>query len=97
MSAPIRVVAALGLCAAALRGAAAEGPVTPAMRVEMERLVGAAVTSSRAAGILRSLTDSVGPRLAGSPGDRAAVAWGVATLRALGFANVRAEKGTVPA
>jgi hypothetical protein len=62
----------------------------------MERLVGAALSSSRAPGILRSLTDSVGPRLAGSAGDRAAVAWGVATLRTLGFENVHAEKVMVP-
>ncbi|HUM03501.1 MAG TPA: M28 family peptidase [Thermoanaerobaculia bacterium] len=76
--------------------AAAQDRVTPAMRAEMESLVGAALTSSRAPEILRGLTDSVGPRLAGSAGDRAAVAWGVATLRALGFSNVRAEKVLVP-
>jgi len=80
-----RRAALLALTALAAFPAAAESPVTPAMRADMERLVGAAVTSSRAPEILRSLTDSVGPRLSGSPGDRAAVAWGVATLRALGF------------
>jgi carboxypeptidase Q len=89
-------VAALGLSLAAVP-AAAQPILTEAMRADMERLVGAATTSSRAAEILRSLTDSVGARLAGSPGDRAAVAWGIATLRTLGFANVRAEKVMVPA
>ena len=91
-----RRAALLALTALAASPAEAESPVTPAMRADMERLVGAAVTSSRAPEILRSLTDSVGPRLSGSPGDRAAVAWGVATLRALGFSNVRAEKVLVP-
>ena len=47
---------------------------------------------TRATEWVRRLTDEVGPRLAGSPGDRAAVAWGVALLRELGFANVRAEE-----
>lgn len=47
-------------------------------------------------GIARSLADEVGPRLAGSEGDRRAVAWALAKLRALGFSEVRAEKVTVP-
>ncbi len=80
MSRPRRLAAALGLFALVAPPAAAEDPLTPAMRADMERLVGAAMTSSRAPEILRGLTDSVGPRLAGSPGDRAAVAWGIATL-----------------
>jgi hypothetical protein len=42
------------------------------------------------------LTVEVGPRLAGSPGDRAGVEWGVRTLTALGFRNVRAEPVEVP-
>jgi len=45
---------------------------------------------------LRSLCTEVGPRLAGSDGDRRAVAWGLATLTRLGFANVHAESVTVP-
>jgi len=45
---------------------------------------------------VRSLVDEVGPRLAGSPGDKAAVAWGQRTLKEKGFANVRAEKVLVP-
>lgn len=42
------------------------------------------------------LARDVGPRLAGSPGDARAVAHMVARLRALGFANVRAEPVLVP-
>jgi carboxypeptidase Q len=50
---------------------------------------------SRAADWVRELTDRAGPRLAGSPGDRAAVAVALEMLKSLGFANVRAEKVTV--
>lgn len=46
--------------------------------------------------VLRSLCTEVGPRPAGSDGDRRAVAWGLETLRRLGFAGVRAESVTVP-
>src|SRR5687768_13432015 len=42
--------------------------------------------------IVRSLTDEVGPRLAGSPGDKAAVAWALRALAAEGLTDVRAEK-----
>ncbi len=51
---------------------------------------------SRAADWVRELTDRAGPRLAGSPGDRAAVAVALEMLRGLGFSNVRAEKVVVP-
>ncbi len=46
--------------------------------------------------LLRSLTTEVGHRLAGSPGDRAAVAWARRQLEALGFDEVRTEPVTVP-
>lgn len=55
-----------------------------------------ALAGTRAFDLVRSLSYEVGPRLAGSPGDKAAVAWGLAKLRELGFANVRAEKVIVP-
>jgi carboxypeptidase Q len=46
---------------------------------------------------VRGLTDEVGPRLSGSPGDTASIAWALASLKALGFSNVHAEKVMVPA
>jgi hypothetical protein len=61
-----------------------------------DKLRDAALKSSRAFDHVQSLTDEVGPRLAGSPGDKAAVAWAVATMKALGLKNVRAEKVMVP-
>ncbi|HWM90886.1 MAG TPA: M20/M25/M40 family metallo-hydrolase [Thermoanaerobaculia bacterium] len=55
-----------------------------------------AMKGTRAYELVRSLTVETGPRLAGSPGDKAGVEWGVRTLKELGFQNVRAEKVTVP-
>jgi hypothetical protein len=50
------------------------------------------LSSSHAYAIVRSLCDEVGPRLAGSPGDRAAVAWALRTMQGMGLSNPRAEK-----
>jgi carboxypeptidase Q len=44
-----------------------------------------------------SLTTEVGPRLAGSAGDRAAVAWALANLADIGFDDIRPQPVTVPA
>ena len=41
--------------------------------------------------IAESLSDEVGPRLAGSAGDAAAVAWALRTMHDLGLANVHTE------
>lgn len=43
-----------------------------------------------------ALTTEIGPRLAGSEGDRAAVAWALDKLKAAGFANVRTQDVLVP-
>ena len=51
---------------------------------------------SEAAALVRSLSDEVGPRLAGSPGDARAVAWALRTMRSMGLAAVRAEPVRVP-
>lgn len=45
--------------------------------------------------VVESLTTEVGPRPAGSPAGERAMRWGVAKLKALGFANVHAEPFTV--
>jgi carboxypeptidase Q len=55
-----------------------------------------ALSGTGALDIVRSLTFEVGPRSAGSAGDRAAVEWALRTLTRLGFENVHAEKVTVP-
>ncbi|HEV2856432.1 MAG TPA: M20/M25/M40 family metallo-hydrolase [Thermoanaerobaculia bacterium] len=55
-----------------------------------------AMAGTRAYDIVRSLTVEVGPRPAGSKAYDAAVAWGLRTMKELGFSNVRPEKATVP-
>lgn len=49
-----------------------------------------------AADTVRTLTDEVGPRLAGSQGDARAVAWAVRAMSDRGLQRVRAETVTVP-
>jgi len=51
---------------------------------------------SRASEWVRELTERAGPRLAGSPGDKAAVAVALETMKTLGFAKVHAERVVVP-
>jgi carboxypeptidase Q len=70
-------------------GASASDPTAVGLR---ER----ALESDLAWELVSSLTTEVGPRLAGSAGDRRAVAWGIATLERLGFDEVRTEPVTVP-
>lgn len=55
-----------------------------------------ALAGSGAREIARSLTSEVGPRSAGSRGDRAAVAWALAKMKELGIPRVVAEPVTVP-
>jgi len=71
-------------------------PLTPAALAEARALRERALNDDTAYELIRSLTTEVGPRLAGSPGDARAVEWAVRNLKALGFANVRAEPVTVP-
>jgi hypothetical protein len=76
---------------------ATPAPAVPAVLVQTaQQLRDAALAGTGAFDLVRSLTTEVGPRLAGSPGDAAAVRWGAETMRALGFANVRAEPVKVP-
>ncbi len=55
-----------------------------------------ALAGTKAYDIVRSLTVEVGPRFAGSKGHDDAVAWGLRTMKDMGFSNVRAEKAMVP-
>jgi len=55
-----------------------------------------ALKSSKGYDIVESLTTEVGPRMAGTPGDAAAVKWGVAKLEELGFDKVWTEPVTFP-
>jgi hypothetical protein len=80
----------------------AAAPAPPPSAVSAEAMARAAalrdgaLKGTRAFEIVRSLTLEVGPRPAGSAGEARAVEWGLRTMKALGFENVRAEKVTVP-
>lgn len=89
---------ALAFAALAVVAAAADAPppIDAAAAQAALTLRERAIAGSRAVEWVRGLTDEAGPRLAGSPGDRAAVNWALATLRLQGFANVHAEKVLVP-
>ena len=63
---------------------------------EAAKLRDAALQDSMAYEVVESLTMEVGPRSAGSAGDKAAVAWGVKKLQELGFKNVHTEEVLVP-
>jgi carboxypeptidase Q len=55
-----------------------------------------ALDSRKAEETARSLAQEVGPRLAGSAGDKLAVAWAVKTMTAAGLSNVHAEPVMAP-
>ena len=85
------------LCAALGAPVSVAGPppqIPPEVRQRAEALREAS-RGSRAADWVRELTDQAGPRLTGSAGHRAAIAWALATMNAQGFSNVRAEKVSV--
>jgi Zn-dependent M28 family amino/carboxypeptidase len=67
-------------------------PPPPAFAAAASKLRDTVLASSQAFDIVRSLTDEAGHRLAGSPGNRAAVAWALRMLPSYGLQNVRAEK-----
>lgn len=71
-------------------------PVSELVASNVDALQERALASETAYETLASLTTEVGPRLAGSAGDRAAVAWALRTLKDLGFENVRTEAVEVP-
>ncbi|MEJ2516266.1 MAG: M20/M25/M40 family metallo-hydrolase [Gammaproteobacteria bacterium] len=71
--------------------------IPPELAEEAAGLRNVALAESDAYRLVYSLTTEVGPRLAGSEGDRAAVAWALTTLSELGFDDVRTQSVTVPA
>lgn len=88
--------AVLGTSACLAQAPAAPAALPEAVRTTAASLRDSALRGTKAYDFVRSLTVEVGPRLAGSDGDRRGVEWGVRALKELGFSNVRAEKVTVP-
>ncbi len=63
---------------------------------DAEKIKQAALASNLGYDIIESLTTEVGPRMAGTPNDAKAVAWGVAKLKELGFEKVWTEDAPFP-
>ncbi len=75
----------------------AETPSLDAKDIKIaEQLRDEALKSSKGYAIVESLTTEVGPRMAGTAGDAAAVAWGEAKLKELDFDKVWKEPVTFP-
>jgi hypothetical protein len=55
-----------------------------------------ALADATAYQLIESLTTEVGPRPAGSPGDKAAVTWAQREMKRLGFTNVHTVEASVP-
>jgi carboxypeptidase Q len=89
------VIAALGCKRHHSSGRAHATPIVEKSSVATE-LRDKATKSTRAFDIVRSLTDEVGPRMSGTPGDAKAVEWGLAKMKELGLQNVRTERVMVP-
>ncbi|MDC3956771.1 M20/M25/M40 family metallo-hydrolase [Polyangium jinanense] len=88
--------ASAAAAAPATASAAAPAPAPVPRDPNVDKLQLAAQVDSHAYDMVRSLVDEVGPRLAGSLGDKAAVAWALRTMKEKGLENVRAEKVMVP-
>ncbi|WP_068545570.1 M20/M25/M40 family metallo-hydrolase [Thalassotalea crassostreae] len=63
---------------------------------QVEHIKEEALKSDLAWDIVESLTTEVGPRMPGTPGDEAGVAWAVAKFNAMGFDKVWTEPATFP-
>lgn len=63
----------------------------------VEQIKAQALESDMAWDLVESLTTEVGPRMAGTPGDKAAVAWAELKLKSMGFDKVWKEPATFPA
>jgi carboxypeptidase Q len=89
----------IGLLLAFFNAATAADKTPPFSRAD---LAAAATLRERASAdttayqLIESLTTEVGPRPAGSPGDKASVAWALREMKRLGFANVHTVDATVP-
>jgi carboxypeptidase Q len=89
------LVATVGLLGAGA-GAAEDLLLSPDAARTAATLRDHVAAGSRASDWVKELNDLAGPRLAGSPGDKAAVAVALEILKSQGFANVHAEKVIVP-
>jgi len=94
-----RLAPALAASILLAAGAALAGPSSDALPADATSGAAALqreeLSNGRAFSIVQSLVDEVGPRLAGSRADRAAVAWALRTMPTLGLSDVHAERAQV--
>ena len=88
-----RAATEAGTSSEAVAAAPADGAALDSLAA---RIIAAARADHRAYDRLAWLSDRIGPRLSGSPGAAAAVAWAVEEFKKDGFANARTEKVMVP-
>lgn len=82
-----------GFMAALVLGLTAQaGLITEQLKREVATLQERALEDDLGMEFLESLTTEIGPRLAGSEGERRAREWAVRELNAMGFENVRIEE-----
>lgn len=84
------------LCIGLMVQAMAGGVLTDEDLAQAAKLRDQAMKGTKAFDIVESLTTEVGPRRAGTPGDRAGVLWAEAKLKELGFDKVWLEEVTFP-
>lgn len=90
-----KLLLALALLVAASAVEAAPATVSDQSVAEAQALAQRLNQGSGAFDIVKSLTTEVGPRIAGSPGDLAAVEWAQRTMKEIGFDKVWTEPVTV--
>lgn len=93
------ILGSLAMADAATPGAAQAPPPVLLSREALAGAIGVrevGLQSAESYQLLEELTTEVGPRFAGTAGDRAGVAWALKKLQDLGFANVRTQEVIVP-
>src|SRR6266568_2898975 len=71
---------------------APKGPDEDGTKPALVKIAGEGLMDSHAFEYLTELSDDVGSRVTGTPGERKAEEWGMAKMRAIGLENVHAEK-----
>ena len=72
-----------------------KGPADDGTLPALVKITGEGQLNSHAFQYLTELSDDVGARVTGSPGERKAEEWGVAKMKAIGLENVHTEKYTI--
>src|SRR5215470_650687 len=90
-------VVAVALVAAGLAAAdnKPKGPKDDGTMPSLVKIAGEGMMNSRAYQYLTELSDDIGARVTGSPGERKSEEWAAAKMKAMGLENVHAEKYTI--